>query len=176
MTVSRAKRADLAVRRAKLVQYRLEGRPYDDIYEELGYSSAHAASRDFSRALESNIAEQRTSMEVYREAELMKLDDLTTKAMKVLLSRHFVTTQAGKLVEHPETGQPLLDDAPVLAAIDRLLKIGDRRAKLLGLDAPQRLEVLTIDAIDAQIRGLTEQLAALDSEAGQAEAVEGAAG
>ena len=68
MTVSRAKRADLAVRRAKLVQYRLEGRRYDDIYEELGYSSAHVASRDFNRTLEANIAEQRTSMEVYREA------------------------------------------------------------------------------------------------------------
>lgn len=176
MTVSRAKRADLADRRSKLIQYRLEGRRYDDIYEELGYSSPKVASRDFNRALETNIAEQRTSMEVYRETELMKLDDLTTKAMKVLLARHFITTQAGKLVEHPETGLPLLDDGPVLAAIDRLLKIGDRRAKLLGLDAPQRLEVLTIDAIDAQIRGLTEQLAALDSEASQTEAAEGASG
>jgi hypothetical protein len=176
MAVSRAKRADIADRRAKLIKYRLAGRAYDDIYEELGYSSAHAASRDFSRALESNIAEQRTSMEVYREAELMKLDDLTTKAMNVLLTRHFVTTQAGKIVEHPETGQPLLDDGPVLHAIDRLLKIGDRRAKLLGLDAPQRLEVLSIDAIDDQIRGLTEQLAALDGEAATLAAAEDTAG
>jgi hypothetical protein len=35
----------------------------------------------------------------------------------------------------------LEDDAPVLAAVDRLLRIQERRAKLLGLDAPVRADV-----------------------------------
>lgn len=170
---SRAQRASIAERRAKLIKYRLAGRPYDDFWQELGYSSRDAATKDFCRALEQNIAEQRTSMEVYREAELMRLDQLTLEAVKILATRHLVVAPGGKVVHHPETGQPLEDDAIRLAAIDRLIKIQDRRAKLLGLDAPQRMEVLTIDAIDAAIADLNQRIAAADAEAAQAAAAEG---
>lgn len=181
MATPRAVRATVADRRAKLIQYRLAGRRYDDVYQELGYASARAASRDFSRALEANIAEQRTSIEVYREteilrldAELERLDRLYAKVEKILDKFH-VTVQFGKVIELD--GEPIEDDVPVLAAVDRLVKIEDarrrnaeRRAKLLGLDAAQRvsMEVLTIDDIDAQVRLLTEQLAADDAEAAEA--------
>lgn len=175
MAAPRAQRAATAERRAKLIKLRLAGRRYEDIYEELGYSSRYAASRDFNRALEQNIAEQRASMEVYREAELMKLDDLAVQATRILLTAHYVVTQSGRIVEDPRTGQPMRDDGPSLAAIDRLVKIGDRRAKLLGLDAPQRMEVLTIDDIDAQVRELTQQLTAARSEAGETAGTEAAA-
>lgn len=174
MPVSRARRADIADRRAKLIKYRLAGRSYEEIYRELGYGSTQAARKDFTRALEQNIAEQRTSMEVYREAELLRLDQLTLEAVKVLARRHFVVAPGGKIAHHPETGQPLEDDSVRLAAIDRLIKIQDRRAKLLGLDAPQRMEVLTLDAVDAEIQRLTDELAALGSEADEAEGAEAA--
>lgn len=170
-----SQRAMIAERRRKLIQYRLEGRRYEEIYEELGYASRFAASRDFNRALEGAIAEQHASMEVYRETELMKLDDLTREAFKILRTTHYVVTQSGRVPEDPVTGQPLLDHDMALKVMDRLLKIGDRRAKLLGLDAPQRVEVLTIDDIDANIRDLTEQLAAFDAEAEAAAAAEGPA-
>ena len=87
-------------------------------------------------------------------------------------ARHYVVTQSGKIVLDPETDQPMLDDGPVLAAIDRLVKILDRVAKLRGLDAPQRLEVLTIDAIDAAIADLNAKLAAADIEAAEVAAAE----
>jgi len=38
-------------------------------------------------------------------------------------------------------GQPLEDDGPVLSAIDTILKIESRRAKLLGLDAPVKTDL-----------------------------------
>ena len=41
---------------------------------------------------------------------------------------------------------------------DFVLKVLDRRAKLLGLDAPTKTEVITLDAIDAEIRRLENQL------------------
>jgi len=41
---------------------------------------------------------------------------------------------------------------------DFVLKVLDRRAKLLGLDAPTKTEVITLDAIDAEIRRLELQL------------------
>lgn len=168
MAVSRAVKADLAARRAKLIEYRRQRRPYRDFYAELGYKSPQAASRDFNRALEENLAAVRTSAEAYREAELLELDDLAATAIRIMLTPHFEVAPGGKIVRHPDTDEPLIDDAPKLAAIDRLLKIQDRRSKLLGLDAAQKVEVLTLDALDAEAARLNALLAASDSEAGAA--------
>ncbi|MDR3079836.1 MAG: hypothetical protein LBV60_02715 [Streptomyces sp.] len=172
----RAERAATAERRAKLVEYRRRKVPYSQIYEELGYSSPEAASKDFHRTLEENLAGQHASVEVYREEQLVELDYLAEEAHKILRARHYVVTASGRIVEDPETGQPLVDDGPVLAAIDRLVKILDRIAKLRGLDAPQRMEVMTIDAIESAIADLNEQLAAADAEAEAAAGAEGAPG
>lgn len=162
---SRAALAAVAARRTKLIEYRRRKVPYAAFYEELGYTSIATARKDFARALEESIAAQRASVEVYREEQLEELGYLGEEAHKIMRARHYVVTQSGKIVDDPETGQPLLDDGPALAAIDRLVKILDRIAKLRGLDAPQKLEVMTIDAIDAAIADLNAQLAASDPEA-----------
>lgn len=176
MAQSRAAIASIAARRAKLVEYRRKKIPYATFYEELGYSSVQAARKDFTRALEESIAAQHASVEVYREEQLEELDYLAEEAHKILRARHYIVTQSGRIVEDPETGQPMLDDGPVLAAIDRLVKILDRIAKLRGLDAPQRLEVLTIDAIEAAIADLNQQLAATDAETEAPAGTEGTSG
>ena len=157
MAHSRAEIAAIAARRAKLVAYRRRKVPYAQFYEELGYSSVDVARRDFARALEESIAAQHASVEVYREEQLVELDYLAEEAHKILRARHYVVTQSGKIVDDPETGQPLLDDGPVLAAIDRLVKILDRVAKLRGLDQI-KVQVLTIDAIEAEIERLSMEL------------------
>lgn len=177
-SIARARRAELAERRTRLVQYRIDGRSYEEIYEELGYSSANAASKDFCRVLEMNIAEQHAAVEVHREAEILRLDAELARLSKLytrvetILNEYHVTVSNGRVVQLEDA--PIPDAGPVLQAVDRLLRIeearrrnGERRAKLLGLEAPQRMEVLTIDAIDAQITALTEQLAAADSQAGE---------
>ncbi|MER6350659.1 hypothetical protein ABT186_02085 [Streptomyces sp. NPDC001634] len=172
---SRAEHAAISARRAKLVDYRRKKIPYATFYEELGYSTVQAARKDFTRALEESIAAQHTSVEVYREEQLEELDYLAEEAHKILRARHYVVTQSGRIVEDPETGQPMVDDGPVLAAIDRLIKILDRVAKLRGLDQI-KVEVMTIDAIEAAIADLNAQLAATDVEAGEAAATEAADG
>lgn len=154
---SRAELAAVAKRRAKLIDYRRKKIPYTVFWEELGYASVTAARKDFTRALEESIAAQHASAEVYREEQLSELDYLAEEAHKILRARHYVVTQSGKLVEHPETGEPLLDDGPALAAIDRLVKILDRVAKLRGLDQI-KVQVLTIDAIEAEIERLSMEL------------------
>jgi len=47
-------------------------------------------------------------------------------------------------------------------AVDRLLAVMDRRARLLGLDRPAKHEVLTIDAIDHEIARLMAQFGQVD--------------
>jgi hypothetical protein len=167
-------RPEIAGRRIKLIEYRLAGRRYEEFYAELGYSSVAAASRDFNRVLEQNLAEQRASIEVYRETEILRLDgelerlDRLYAKVERILDKFHVTVQFGKVIT--VDGEPLEDAGPALAAVDRLVKIedarrrnGERRAKLLGLDQPQRVEMLTIDAIDAQIQELSSQLLACES-------------
>lgn len=58
----------------------------------------------------------------------------------------------------------LLGDGP---SVDRVLKIMERRARILGLDAPtrHRVEVITEDAVDAEIRRLQGELAGNDAPA-----------
>lgn len=170
---ARAEKAQVAARRAKLVEYRRQKRPYKEIYEELGYGSPESAAKDFTRALQESIAAQHVEVEVYREEQILELEYLAEEAHKILRSEHFQVSQSGKIVEHPDTGQPLPDPGPVLAAMDRLVKILDRVAKLRGLDAPKRWEVVTIDAIDAAIADLNKQVAAARSEAGETPATTG---
>jgi hypothetical protein len=85
--------------------------------------------------------------------------------MKVLRRPHVVIS-AGKVVVHPDTRQSLEDDIPVLKAIDTLLRIQERRARLLGLDAPAQttVHVLSEDAIDQEIARLEAELRGLEGD------------
>lgn len=133
MAASRAKRAEVADRRSKAVALRLAGADYESIARSLGYTTRGAACQDITRALEANLAEQGRSVDVLREAELLRLDLLQVGAWGAATD-----------------GDP--------KAIEVVLKIVDRRCKLLGLDAPQRHEVITLDLIDAEIARLTAEL------------------
>lgn len=175
MPRSRAETATVAARRVKLLEYRTQRRPYPTFYKELGYASVNAARRDFNRTVESNLAEVQTSVEVWRETMLMELDDLAAEARTIMDITHYSVTQGGKVARHPETDEPLRDYGPNLAAMDRLLKIQDRIAKITGCEAAMKIEVLTIDDIDQNIRALTQQLAVDAAEAEALAATEGTA-
>jgi hypothetical protein len=69
-----------------------------------------------------------------------------------------VLVDRGQIVRG-DNGQPMSDDRFVLETVDRILKIKERRARILGLDAPTRSEVLNIDSIDAEISRLETELA-----------------
>jgi len=169
MPASRAKRADTAQRRRKAIDMRMAGASYQQIADELGYNSRGAACQDVTRALETAVVEQARSVEAYREEELQRLDVLLAEAWAVLKRQH-ITVSHGRTIYDDRTGEPLLDDGPVLTAIDRILKIQERRAKFLGLDAPQRHEVVSVDALDAEIQKLHAELGR--GEAGQAAGTE----
>lgn len=156
MPASRAKRADTAKRRTEAIRLRMAGESFESIAAKLGYNSRGAACQDITRALEQAVMEQARSVEVYREEELQRLDMLLAEAWTVLKRAH-VTVSHGRIVRD-DLEEPILDDGPTLAAIDRILKIEERRAKLLGLDAPQRHEVVSIDAVDAEIARLSAEL------------------
>lgn len=76
---------------------------------------------------------------------------------------HYVTSTTGNIVRHPDTGQPLIDDGPTIQAGLALLKAEESRRKLLGLDKPAKIEVKTIDAIDARLAYFADQMDGVDA-------------
>ncbi len=67
--------------------------------------------------------------------ELSRLDDLCRAAYAVLDAEHPLIS-GGAVVEHE--GLALVDHGHVLRAIDRLIRISERRCVLLGLNAPKQ--------------------------------------
>lgn len=146
-----------ADRRTKNLLMRIEGKTFDVIAAELGYSSRQAARVDFERAAASRKAEQDATVDIAKAVETEKLDALEEAAWQVLRRKH-LTVSNGRLIE--VDGVPLEDDAPVLNAVDRILRVAERRAKLHGYDAPSkaRVEVTNVDSVDADIRRLVAEL------------------
>lgn len=124
-----------AKRDADAADLRAQGWTYAAIATELGYHDKSDARTGIQRALREIVEEPATRL---RTLELSRLDAMYEAAMAVLERRH-VTVSHGKIVYQGD--EPLIDDAPVLQAIDRLLKIQARRAALLGLDAATKTEV-----------------------------------
>lgn len=151
---SRPNRAEAAEKRAEAYRLKLRGLSDRAIAAELGVS--HTTIQNWTKqeadAVVLPLAEE------LRKVQLERLGEMRQAALQVLEREH-VTVSHGRVVREgqpvldfddegnqiaviaPGQGEPILDDGPVLAAIDRLLKIEERIAKLLGLDAPTRAEV-----------------------------------
>jgi hypothetical protein len=136
-----AHQVPLTERRRSAVQLRIQGKSWQEIADLLGYDSKGTACGDVRRALQKAVADLAVPLEEYRQLELDRLD-----AMQDALW--------GKVLEGDTR------------AIDTSLRLMDRRAKLLGLDAPTRTEgVLTLDAIDASIAHIAAQVDAARTQA-----------
>lgn len=94
--------------------------------------------------------------EEHRLLEMTSLDELEAACWRELRARH-VLVQQGRVVLTDE-GKAVNDDRFILETVDRIIKIKDQRARLLGLNAPTKSEVLTIDSVDAEIKRLEAEL------------------
>ncbi|MEU1078158.1 hypothetical protein ABZ404_36830 [Streptomyces sp. NPDC005878] len=132
MPHSKAETAAVAARRTKLVQLRRRGVRYDDpAILELGYSSSQHASKDMERALEQALDEQRLEASLFRQQENERLDALLDAVWDRATSPSPVFDKEGIQISEEVD----------LKAVDTVLKLMDRRAKLNGLDAPVKAEL-----------------------------------
>lgn len=160
---------EVARRDAVIAEMKSRRMTYQQIADELGIapSTAHDAyKRVLARTIEEPAADA-------RKRELEDLDAAQRAVLEVLERQH-VTVSHGRVVrrlidfERDENGEPRLDaqgerigiyedvtdDGPILQAVDRLVKIGESRRKLLGLDAAQKLE--TTGSITYTIHGVSD--------------------
>lgn len=121
---SRAQRAATAQRRAQAIQLRMSGVDWQTIAVKLGYSDKGAACKDVMRALEANQEAARKAGEDLRILELARLDRMQAAIWASAIKGD-------------------------VKAIDALLRLMQRRARMFGLDDVQpltvRYEVVGVD-------------------------------
>jgi hypothetical protein len=129
---SQTKRVRAHDRHLAALELRKAGATYQMIADQLGYAHAKGAHKAVESALKATLREP---AEAVRELELVRLD-----AMLLALWRR---VQQG-------------DER----AINTALRIDERRAKLLGLEAPalSALSLVPIEMIDAEIARLEAEL------------------
>lgn len=122
--------AEVIERERRVLELRRAGVTFDVIAEQLDYADRSGAYRAFKRALARTL--QQPAREV-RDLEVDRLDKLMVAVWKKALGGD-------------------------LQAVDRVIRISERRARLLGLDAPQKVQVG--DQLDSQIEALLTELGA----------------
>ncbi|QBJ94435.1 hypothetical protein D0Z67_29125 (plasmid) [Streptomyces seoulensis] len=146
MPWSRLKQDEVAVRRTALLKLRREGVRYDDErILALGYASAATARSDLKRALEAHRDEEAAEISIYRQQENERLDALLEAAWPRATKPSPVLDKEGNVVDHA------LD----MRAVDTVLRLMDRRAKLNGLDMPTKAEVTGPDGGPLQMGPVT---------------------
>ena len=133
-----------------ILKRRRDGISFPMIAEEMGMTQGYIY-KVYKKALREIIVEE---VEDLRKLELAKLESLEQEVMKVLQAFHPVISggQVVRDVVEDEDGNPavnpttgdivtvrLQDQGAKLAAIDRAIKLMERRARLLGLDAPTKM-------------------------------------
>lgn len=117
-------------RAAAALRLRATGVSFAEIAAQLGYPSENAANKAVLTALRREVHEEANQL---RTLEGLRLDDLHAAAWDKAM-----------------TGDP--------AAIGCVLRIMERRARLFGLDAPQRVDV---GRSDIDLDGAVDQLLSL---------------
>ncbi len=141
-----------ALMRARIVELRDQQMTFREIAAEVDLSLARvwqhyqAAMREIPAAAVTAHAER---VAARREEQLRRIDMERESVLAVLEARHVIVSN-GKVMY--EGSEPLLDDAPVLAAVDRLVKLDDQEAKLLGMYP--KTEVNVSGGVEYVVRGL----------------------
>src|ERR1035438_4395665 len=150
-------------RDARAVDLRRRHLNYRQIAAEMGYADPSGAYVAVQRGLKDT---QDEAGDEVRQMELDRLDDIARGFQRVFGTTHYlVSVGSGRVVMDPrKPGEPLVDDSPVITAGLALLRVMERRAKYLGLDAPSRarIEVVTSDMIEEEIMRLEAEIATSD--------------
>lgn len=151
---------DTAERDAKAFAMRSRECTFSEIAIALGYSDSSHVSKALNRHMATIV---KPSADEYRKILDDQLSEMHRQVLRVLETTHYRVNN-GVVVHHRpadceclegECGHftPLLDDSPVLAAVDRLIKVQERRAKLYGLDAPVKAETVSTTNVRVIVQG-----------------------
>lgn len=124
----------------RALEMRMAGASYSAIAQALGYASKSSSHEAVQRALRADgerIAELRHE---FRLLQLVRLERLIRPLWVTALQGRVVSNQHG-VPRTREDGSPMRTGDPDLPSIDRIHRLLERQAKLLGLDAPQQVQI-----------------------------------
>lgn len=149
---------DVLARDARCAELYSRGFSFRQIMPLVGLRSTSSVGDAIRRYARTEASEALRAPEVL-QMMLGRLQDYRRLAWRVATAKHYVTSASGKIVTGSD-GAPLPDMLPVLAAVDRMVRIDVEEYKLRGMYAPvlSRLEVITEDAVDAEIARLNAKL------------------
>ncbi|PXY27418.1 hypothetical protein [Prauserella muralis] len=134
---SEAKEASEA-RKDAVLRMRRDGMDFEAIGAALDPPvSKQRAHQIYAEALRQIPAQ---SVAEYRAEQEQRLDELRRQALAVLGRDHLAVSQ-GRVVRLSDDGPPVLDDMPKLRAVETILKIEERLARLRGIDVPTKAQV-----------------------------------
>lgn len=137
--MSKQKAADVerAIRDRKLIRDRRAGMSVTDLAEKYEMASP-TVSKIISRRLAQTLQLAEGEVDLLRQQELERLDAIQHAAWPAAMNGH-------------------------IDSLKILMNAVDRRCKLLGLDAPQRVEVISLGAIDAELKRIEDQINRADN-------------
>lgn len=117
------------------MEMKIQGYTYDQIAADLGYGSAEAAAADVREELERDfLANENIGAEVLRSIEIKRLN--------MLYNALLIGIERGNT-----------------RSIDIAVKVSERIAKLTGIEAAQKVEVVEMNAVNAEIERLQREIA-----------------
>ena len=128
----------------------VEGWTYQQISDELGYGGRGHAYHAVARAMAATSEESR---EQTRRIVGAQIDHLVAVAYEVMERQHLTVTQSGTIVRDDD-GNLVIDDGPTLAAIDRVNRLEEFRARLQGAPAPVKTHLTVEGSVDEREREL----------------------
>ena len=121
-----SKRAEIDARRRKALEMALAGASYEQIARECGWKNRSSACRAVEAAMQEWAPISAEDVRTLRDRELARLDRLQ--------NAHWMNALRGDS-----------------RATELCLRISDRRARLLGLDAPVKVDAVVKSGLDAEI-------------------------
>lgn len=152
---------DTAQRDGLAAELRARSMSYRDIALKLGYAGESGAHKAVQRALAAAPAEGAAEL---RAIEAERLDALARRLWAVLDTKYPLTAPDRVFVD--KDGESVPDPRPIIAAVDRLLRISEQRRRLLGLDAPAPKQAEDQPEPASPLELLVRHLAAIAQHAG----------
>lgn len=142
-----AARIEREERRRKAVELAIAAVPYAEIAERLGYGSAQAAHKDVKTVLLRVETETDAAGRELRAVQIARLEQLYRDARKIFSEFADADEYSDKADQR-------------LAAMDRMLRIGESLRKLVGADAPARTEskIVADTTVSYQVAVAPEEL------------------
>ena len=126
-----------AERRRQALKLRRAGCTYNEIASALGYRSASGTHKAVQKGLHDTLSEPAHEL---RKLEAARLDSLLAAVWDAAMAGH-------------------------LGAVDRALRVAERRARLLGLDQPAEVDIWPLLRLGERADGIAEELMVSEAEA-----------